>query len=321
MSRVRALVRRPWSVAALALLVAIALNAAFTPHFVDVRWQDGRLFGALIDVLHRAAPVALLALGLTAVIGTGGIDLSVGSVMALAAAVAATLAESHGAGTATIVLAALAIGVVAGLWNGMLVSVLRVQPVVATLILLVAGRGLAQLVTSGRKVPIADATLDRLVNGSLAGLPATLWLVIGAAVVLALALRRTSFGLSVEAIGDNPRAAALAGLPVTTILLLAYAMCGAFAASAGLVALADIRQADVFATGVNLELDGILAVVIGGTALTGGRMTLLGSLFGALLMQTVSTALLLHGLGPEDALILKALVVVLVFALRARRAR
>jgi len=134
--------------------------------------------------------------------------------------------------------------------------------------------------------------------------------------LLLLLQRRTALGLYVESIGDNERAAHLAGLPVRPVKLAVYGMCGGIAALAGAIACADIRQADVFLTGQYLELDAILSVVIGGTALTGGRTSLVGSVIGALVIQTLTTSLYLRGLGPEDALILKALAVVAVCALR-----
>ncbi len=303
-----------WPLLALALI--LAWNAVFTERFLSFEWKEGRLYGPLIDVVHRGTPVMLLALGMTPVIGTGGIDLSVGSVMAMAAAICALLLAAGALPVAAVLALAIAFGCAAGLWNGALVALLRVQPVVATLILLVAGRGLAQLFTGGKKIAFSSPAFESLAGGTVLGLPVTFFIAGGLFGLLLLLQRRTALGLYVESIGDNERAAHLAGLPVRPVKLAVYGMCGGIAALAGAIACADIRQADVFLTGQYLELDAILSVVIGGTALTGGRTSLVGSVIGALVIQTLTTSLYLRGLGPEDALILKALAVVAVCALR-----
>src|SRR6266702_2390920 len=153
----------------LALIVILAVDRIVSPQFFDLRLQDGRLFGSLIDVLNRGTPVALLSLGMVLVIATRGIDLSVGAVTAISGAIAASLADSHG--LPLVLAAALGAGVVCGLWNGFLVSVLGIQPIVATLILMVAGRGIAQLITEGRIVTFSSPDLVWLGNGSIFGLP------------------------------------------------------------------------------------------------------------------------------------------------------
>lgn len=135
----------------IALLLVLLIDSLVAPHFFQIIVQDGRLFGSPIDILNRAAPVALLAIGMTLVIATGGIDLSVGAVMAIAGATAASMTVA-GHSLPVVLLAALGTGVLAGLWNGILVAVLKIQPFVATLILMVAGRGVAQLITSGQIV-------------------------------------------------------------------------------------------------------------------------------------------------------------------------
>jgi galactofuranose transport system permease protein len=128
----------------IALVGVLLINWLLFPHFFRITWQDGRLFGSLIDVLNRGAPVAILAIGMVGVIATKGVDLSVGAVMAMAGAVAATMVVA-GYPAPIAVAAALAVGLACGLWNGFLVAVLDIQPIVATLVLMVAGRGIAQL--------------------------------------------------------------------------------------------------------------------------------------------------------------------------------
>ena len=193
----------------IALLVILAVDRVVSPQFFDLRMQDGRLFGSLIDVLNRGAPVALLALGMVLVIATRGIDLSVGAVMAISGAIAASLADAHGLPLA--LAAALGAGLLCGLWNGFLVAVLGIQPIVATLILMVAGRGIAQLITEGRIVTFTAPDLVWLGNGAVLGVPAPVVIVLGMLIVTGAVVRGSALGLLIEATGGNARASELAG--------------------------------------------------------------------------------------------------------------
>ena len=156
----------------IALVVILLVDRAVSPQFFDLRLQDGRLFGSLIDVLNRGAPVALLSLGMVLVIATRGIDLSVGAVMAIAGAIAASLADSHG--LPLVLAAALGAGLLCGLWNGILVAVFGIQPIIATLILMVAGRGLAQLITQGQIITINSAPYKLIGAGYWPAIPISL---------------------------------------------------------------------------------------------------------------------------------------------------
>jgi simple sugar transport system permease protein len=247
------------------------------------------------------------------------VDLSVGSVMAIAATVAAVGARELGPGASAA--AALGAGARAGTVNGVLVAALRLQPIVATLILYTAGRGIAQLASGGTVVPLEAAHLGRLAGAAWLGLPASAWVALGALGALGLAVRRTAYGLYLEALGDNPRAARVAGLPVAAVLVGSYAACAGLAAVAGLLVAADIRAADPSSTGLYVELDAILAVVIGGTPLRGGRVRLVGSALGALTLQTLTTAVLMHGARLDLALVVKALAVLAVVAAQSPRWR
>lgn len=316
--------RLPWPLAALAIL--LAFNAVANPSFFLMHYADGRLASPLIDVLNQGAPVMLLALGMTLVIGAGGIDLSVGAVMAVAGAVAAELLSS-GASTAAALAAAVGAGFAAGLWNGSLVALMGLPPIVATLILMVAGRGIAQLVSNGEIITIApDAAILAIGRGSLLGLPVPVLIALGAAAALAALARLTSLGLFIECIGGNEQASRYAGLDVRSIRLASYAIMGLLAAIAGLIDAADIAAADANNCGLYLELDAILAVVIGGTALTGGRFSLLGSVIGAILIQSLSTTILMAEFGGRSVpvelnLIIKAVVVLIVCLLQSSELR
>lgn len=299
-----------------ALLVMLLACWFVSPQFFDIRLQDGRLFGSVIDVLNRGAPVAILALGMTMVIATGGIDLSVGAVMAITGAVAASLADSQPIGV--VIVAALAIGLVCGLWNGLLVAVFRIQPIVATLILMVAGRGVAQLITQGRIVTFSSPDLAFFGNGAFLTIPIPVLLILGMLLVTGLLVRQTALGLMVEATGANARAAGLAGIPIRAITMVAYMWSGVAAALAGVIAAANILGADANNAGLWLELDAILAVVIGGTSLLGGRFSLLLSVIGALIIQTMNTGILLSGIRPEFNLVMKAAIVLCVLFLQSR---
>ncbi|WP_442894151.1 ABC transporter permease [Bradyrhizobium sp. AZCC 1721] len=300
-----------------ALLVILAIDRAVSPQFFDLRMQDGRLFGSLIDVLNRGAPVALLALGMVLVIATRGIDLSVGAVMAIAGAIAASLADAYGLPLA--LAAALGAGLLCGLWNGFLVAMLGIQPIVATLILMVAGRGVAQLITEGRIVTFTAPDLVWLGNGAVLGVPTPVVVVLGMLVVTGAVVRGSALGLLIEATGGNARASELAGIGTRAMILAVYVWCGLCAALAGVIAAADIMGADANNAGLWLELDAILAVVIGGTSLFGGRFSLVLAMVGALIIQAMNTGILLSGYPPEFNLLVKAAVVLIVLLLQSPR--
>lgn len=299
----------------LALIVILAVDRVVSPQFFDLRLQDGRLFGSLIDVLNRGTPVALLSLGMVLVIATRGIDLSVGAVMAISGAIAASLADTHS--LALVLAAALGAGLICGLWNGFLVAVLGMQPIVATLILMVAGRGIAQLITEGRIVTFSSPDLVWLGNGSVLGLPVPVAIALGMLILTGAVVRGSALGLLIEATGGNARASELAGVGTRAMVLAVYVWCSVCAALAGVIAAADIMGADANNAGLWLELDAILAVVIGGTSLFGGRFSLILAVLGALIIQTMNTGILLSGYPPEFNLLVKAMVVLAVLLLQS----
>ncbi len=305
----------PQFIALAIILVLIRLNFS---DFFSLEIQNGRLYGSLIDILNRGAPVALLAVGMTVVIATKGIDLSVGAVMAICGAVAAA---SSVRGDPLVMTLALAIGtgLLCGVWNGFLVSVLNIQPIIATLVLMVAGRGIAQLVTEGAILTFNDPGLIFIGSGAFLGLPmpVIIWLVFGT--VVALLVRRTALGMLIEAVGINRRASTLSGIRTPLLLMAAYMLSGLCAALAGLIVTADIRGADANNAGLWLELDAILAVVVGGTSLLGGRFSIVASLIGAMIIQAVNTGILSSGFPPEFNLIIKAAIIVIILVIQSPR--
>lgn len=323
--------RLAWPV--LTLLLLLALNAAFNPGFLHLEWRGGRIYGSLIDILNRAAPLMLVSLGMTLVIATRGIDISVGAVVAIAAALAAwmiggTLVVTDGVATHVsrfpmplAIVAAIGVALLCGLWNGVLVARVGMQPIIATLILMVAGRGIAQLITGGQIITIYYAPFFFLGSGSLFGMPFSLFVVAGVFALLFLAITRSALGLFIQAIGINPAAARVAGIQARRIVIGTYAFCGGCAGIAGLLISSNVKSADGNNAGQLLELDAILAVTLGGTALTGGRFSLVGSLIGALIIQTLTYAIYSLGVPPEINLVVKAVVVFAVMLLQSAEFR
>lgn len=305
-----------WPLVALALL-ALA-NLILSPEFFLIEARDGRLYGSIIDVLNRSAPIALLALGMSLVIATGGIDLSVGAVMAISGAVCANLLNATGWDVVPIVVSiGLLTGLVAGLLNGSLVSLLGIQPIVATLVLMVAGRGVAQLINGGQIITFDNDEFAWLGVGSLFGLPTPIIIVCLAWLVVHLLTRMTALGMFIESVGSNSRASLYTGINIRAVKLFVYSVAGVCSALAGIIVTADIQGADANNAGLWLELDAILAVVIGGAALSGGRFSLLMSVLGALIIQTLSTTIIMSGVPPTWNLLIKSLVIVAVLLLRS----
>ncbi len=308
-----------WPLLALALL--LLFNNLFTPYFFNLEIRNGYLYGSRIDILNQGAKVMLVSLGMTLVIATGGVDLSVGAVMALAGAVAARLMVVDGHGFTTAFFGAIFVALLCGAWNGALVAYLGIQPIIATLILMVAGRGIAQLVSDGQIINFADPTMVFLGNGHLLGLPFTLTIVLALLAATWMLTRRTALGLFIEAVGDNPTASRYSGVNARLVTFLAYLFTGLCSGLAGLVAASNIKSADANHAGLYLELDAILAVVVGGTALTGGRFYLVGSLVGALLIQTLTTTMYARNVSADIAPMPKALVIIAVCLLQSEKAR
>lgn len=290
-----------------ALAVIMAFNLVFTENFATV--DNLRL------QLVQVVPVALVALGMALVVGTRGIDLSVGSVMAIAAAL---IPLYLGYGPWVAITVGILAGAAIGLVNGSLV-VLGIQPIVVTLGLLVAGRGLALVIADGRLVELFDPTLARLGNGTVAGVPISLIVVAALASVLALVMRRAAFGRRLLAIGGNVRAAELAGLPVRRTTVGVYVISGVLAAVAGILVAARLGASDPSFTGVLIELSAIAAVVVGGTPLSGGRVRVMGTLAGALLMQLIIATVIQHDFSDAYARMTQAVIIVVAVYIQRDR--
>ena len=293
----------------LALVVLVFVNVVITPHFVSV--ANLRL------QLIQTAPVLIVALGMALVIGTEGIDLSVGSVMALSAAV---MPLYIGYGTIPAILIGVACGAATGYIAGTLVARLGLQPIVATLAILVGGRGLANVI-GGQIKNINDPGLVALGSGSIFGVPYTILVAAVLLLVVAFIVRRTTFGRALEAVGGNPRASQLAGLKIKRILTWVYIISGIFAAIAGVLVAAKSQASDPRTLGLLIELSAIAAVVIGGTPLSGGKIRVFGTLAGALLMQLIVSTLVAHNIADSVAQMVQAGVIIVAVYVQLGRKR
>jgi ribose transport system permease protein len=291
-----------------AIAALLAFNLVATPNFATV----ANLRLQLVQVV----PVAIVAIGMALVIGTEGIDLSVGSVMAIAAALI-PLYIGYGVWPAMTI--AVVAGALVGLVNGGLVAFAGIQPIVATLGLLVAGRGLALVFADGRLVELFDPTLNTIGNGTVLGVPIAVLVAVVVALAAGVVVHKAAFGRRLVAIGGNRPAAVLAGLPVRRTLLVVYVTCGVLAAVAGILNTARLGASDPSFVGLLIELSAITAVVVGGTPLSGGRVRILGTLAGALLMQLIIATVIQHNLHDSTArMIQAAIIVAAVYVQRGR---
>lgn len=308
------------------LALVLMVNIITTPGFFAISVRDGVLYGYIIDVINRASELVILAVGMTLVVSSSaGTDISVGAIMAVSGAVCCNLL-SGGERAATAYanplilgfLAALAVGVLIGCFNGFLVSRLNIQPMVATLIMFTAGRGIAQLVTDGQ-ITYVRVDSYKLLGSSLPGVPVpTPFLVAIIMVILtSLLLKKTALGLYIQSVGINKRASRLVGIKSTMIIFLTYAFCGLCSGLAGLIASSRIYSADANNIGLNMELDAILAVAIGGNSLGGGKFSIVGSVIGAYTIQALTTTLYAMHVSSDQVPVYKAIVVVIIVALQS----
>jgi len=292
-----------------ALALLVLFNLFFTTNFATA--------GTILGLLSQATFVLLVALGLTLVIGTGGIDLSVGAIMAIASAV---IPLYLGYTWPVAVLVALIFCVLAGMLNGFLVAYVGMQPIVATLALFVGGRGFAQVLVNGQLQTSSDPGFLALWRATVFGVPMPVVVAAVVAVLVGLLVRRTTFGRYVLAVGGNRTASYLSGHPVRIVLVAVYAISGLLAGLAGTLATARLAAGDPATIGLLIELDAIAAVVIGGTPLSGGRMNVGGTVAGAILMLVISATFVMNNINPIYAQMLKAAIIVLaVYIQQGRR--
>ena len=308
------------------LIAVLLVNVITTPGFFKVSINNGVLYGYIVDVINRASELVILAVGMTLVTAaSGGQDISVGAVMAVAAAVCCQIlsggevsVNSLAAPIIVAMLAALAASALCGAFNGFLVAKLNIQPMVATLILYTAGRGIAQLITDGQITYIRVKSYQ--VFGSYVGkfpIPMPVVIAIIVVIIAYVILKKTALGLYIESVGINGKAARLVGLNSTMIKFLTYVICGVLAGIAGLVASSRIYSADANNIGLNLEMDAILAVALGGNFLGGGKFSLIGSVIGAYTIQALTTTLYAMNVKADQLPVYKAIVVIIIVTLQS----
>jgi galactofuranose transport system permease protein len=311
-----------WPLSALVTLVVI--NIILNPSFARLSIQDGKLYGNPVNIVREGAPLMLVALGMTLVIATRGIDLSVGAVMAVSGAVALTIIDNSGSpGSLSTVLIAVVVAIlvslVLGAWNGFLVSVLGIQPIIATLVLMLAGRGAALLVTGGFITTVVSQPYKDIASGYFFILPIAIFIWVAAVVVVGLIERRTALGMLTESVGINPEASRLAGVRSRGIIWSVYMVSGALAGLAGVINASNTMAADANSAGYLIELYAILAVVLGGTSLMGGKFSIAGTVVGVMIVQTLDAMILFLGVAPAKSPVFFAGVVILVVLVQSPR--
>lgn len=321
-----------WAVVAetLILLVSVILR----PDFLKIEFNQatGMFYGVPIDILNRSSEIIIIAMGMTLVIALGGTDLSVGALVAVSGALALKflrwdVLEYPTPGNYTImpfylvILVPLVVCALMGAFNGMLISKLKLQPIIATLILMVAGRGIAQIATNGKQFTTMYEPFQVIARGNVLGLPMPI--LITAVVVLGVSLftRKTSFGMFVESVGVNPSASRVSGLRSDHIIMIAYILTGFLSGISGLIYSSRISSCDSNNAGLNNEMDAILAVVIGGTSMSGGKFSLAGTVVGALIMRTIITLVYFFGIVSEAILAFEAVIIAVVIVLQSEPVR
>lgn len=292
----------------LAVILLIIFNIVVTPNFISMRTVSINF--------SQVVMIVIVAVGMTLVIATGGIDLSVGALMAIAGALspmffATASPENLYWGIALGIVIPVLVAGLFGLFNGFLITQFGIQPIIATLILFIAGRGIAQVWTNGDLQVFKVPEFQAIAIGQVMWLPFEVYIMFTLVIISAFILGKTVFGRQVLAVGGNEAAARLAGVPVTRVKLLVYMISGLCSGIAGLLFIAKNSAADANLIGMGLELDAIAAVAVGGTLLSGGRATIIGTLMGALIIQLVKATLLANGVPDAAALVVKAGLIIL----------
>lgn len=310
----------------LCLGAVLLINVIKTPDFFTISINNGVLYGYLVDIINRASELVIVAVGMTLVTAaSGGQDISVGAVMAVAGAVCCQILSGGQVSTNTFMqplwlalIAAIIVAGLCGIFNGLLVAYLKIQPMVATLILFTAGRGIAQLITQGQITYVRVDTY-KVIGGYIGTCPVPTPIFFAIAIVLItyVLLKKTALGLYIESVGINGSASRLVGLNATRIQCVTYVICGILSGMAGIVASSRIYSADANNIGLNLEMDAILAVALGGNVLSGGKFSLIGSVIGAYTIQALTTTLYAMNVSADQLPVYKAIVVIIIVVLQS----
>ena len=317
-----------WAI--IAELAILAVAGILEPSFFKIEFNQttGMLYGSLIDIINRSAEITIIAMGMTMVIALGGTDISVGALVAVAGAFAlkflrwdVTLYPTPGDYTVypfiLVIIVPLIICTLMGLFNGVLIGKFKLQPIIATLILMVAGRGIAQIATNGKQFTTGYTPYRFIGQGSLFGLPFPIIITIVVCTCVMIFVRKTAFGTFVESVGINRNASRVTGLKSDRIIMIVYTLTGFLSGIAGLIYSSRISSCDSNNAGVNYEMDAILAVVLGGTSMTGGKFSLTGTIVGSLIIRTITTLVYYFGITSESIMAFKAAIILVVIVIQS----
>ena len=321
-----------WAV--IAELAILAVAGILRPDFFRIEYNatTGMFYGSMVDIINRSSEITIIAMGMTMVIALGGTDISVGALVAVAGAFALKLlrwdvTEYPTPGNYTVypfvlvILVPLAVCTLMGLFNGILIGKFKLEPIIATLILMVAGRGIAQIATNGKQFTTGYTPFRFIGQGSLFGLPFPIILAVVICTAVMIFVRRTAFGTFVESVGINPSASRVTGLKSGKIIIIVYTLTGFLSGVAGLIYSSRITSCDSNNAGVNYEMDAILAVVLGGTSMTGGKFSLTGTIIGSLIIRTITTLVYYFGITSESIMAFKAVIILVVIIIQSEPVR
>lgn len=321
-----------WAV--IAELAILAVAGILRPDFFRIEYNatTGMFYGSMVDIINRSSEITIIAMGMTMVIALGGTDISVGALVAVAGAFALKLLRWDVTEYPTpgdysvypfvlVILVPLAVCTLMGLFNGILIGKFRLEPIIATLILMVAGRGIAQIATNGKQFTTGYTPFRFIGQGSLFGLPFPIILAVVICTAVMIFVRRTAFGTFVESVGINPSASRVTGLKSGKIIIIVYTLTGFLSGVAGLIYSSRISSCDSNNAGVNYEMDAILAVVLGGTSMTGGKFSLTGTIIGSLIIRTITTLVYYFGITSESIMAFKAVIILVVIIIQSEPIR
>ena len=306
------------------LFIVVVQNIITTPSFFHISITNGLISGYIPNILNEAGELVIVTLGMTLVIAvSGGVDISVGAIMPIAASFCGVLLNGSEYRTEVFhnpYLLALFVGLLGGAlcgaFNGFMVSRLKIQPMIATLILFTAGRSIAKLITFGQTIYIMNPAY-RYLGVQIPGVPVRTTVIISVlmVVIVTLFVKKTSLSLYIQSVGVNGSAARLVGLNSSGITFMTFVICGLLAGVAGLVASSSVGSVNAGEMGMAIEMDAILAVAMGGNLLSGGKFSIAGSVIGAYTIQVITTTLYAMNVRADQLNVFKAIIIILIIVI------
>lgn len=295
--------------ALIVLVLMLIFNAFVTPNFFGI--------GTIWNIIIQSCTVILTGMGMTMVISSNGIDISIGAVMAIASMVSAKMLPF---GVPLAILSGLAAAAVVGLFTGFIIAKFKIQPIIVTLTVMIAGRGIAQVMNDAMMLNFVNPAFSAIGTARIADrIPIQTFIIIVVVAITWFIMNRTTLGLYIQSAGDNMPAARLAGVHITKTILMVYAYSAVLAGLAGLIATARLSAADGNSIGKLSELDAIAAVAVGGTAMSGGRARVLGTVIGAVIMQLITIMVNMNNIPYAYAQVIKSIIIVAAVWLQRER--